>query len=165
MKHILSLTLLLAASMAGAQLEAIRTLTPEQGQEVRRPVEEKVFASTQKELPALEAELLEIFQSSETTLEGKQYACRMLRYCASEASVPVLAPELTNPELEETMNLALESGALAGKVSGAGGGGFMMLMVDPSDRIMLETALKTRPGHLLPFRFSAEGAQSWTATT
>jgi hypothetical protein len=34
--------------------------------------------------------LLEIFQSSDTTLEGKKYSCRILRYCASAISVPVL---------------------------------------------------------------------------
>jgi hypothetical protein len=72
MKCIAIISLLLTASMAGAQLEAIRTLTPDQGQDVRRPVEAKIFGSSQDELPALEAELLEIFQSSKTTLEGKQ---------------------------------------------------------------------------------------------
>ena len=57
MKRILTISLLLAASMAGAQLEAIRTLTPEQGQEVRRPVEAKVFGASSDALPALETEL------------------------------------------------------------------------------------------------------------
>ena len=80
MKRIITLCLLAAATLAHAQLDAIRTLTPEQGQEVRRPVEAEIFATPAGELPTLEAELLEIFQSPETTLEGKQYTCRMLRF-------------------------------------------------------------------------------------
>lgn len=74
-----------------------------------------------------------------------------------------LASGITNPELDDTMSAALDSGAIAGKVSGAGGGGFMMLMTDPSNRVKLENTLRQRKGRLLPFRFSAEGAESWTA--
>ena len=82
---------------------------------------------------------------------------------ASWQSKKKLAAGITNPELEETMDAALEAGAIAGKVSGAGGGGFMMLMTDPSNRVHLENVLRSRKGHLLPFRFSGEGAESWTA--
>ncbi len=82
---------------------------------------------------------------------------------ASWQSKKKLAAGITNPELEETMDAAIEAGAIAGKVSGAGGGGFMMLMTDPSNRIHLENVLRSRKGHLLPFRFSGEGAESWTA--
>ncbi|VGO17899.1 hypothetical protein PDESU_06501 [Pontiella desulfatans] len=109
MKRILTLSLLLAATAAHAQFDALRTLTPEQGQEVRRPIEAKLFGATLNELPALEKELLEIFQADGTTLEGKQYTCRMLRHCASEACVPVLAPELLNPELSEFVRRVFQS--------------------------------------------------------
>jgi HEAT repeat protein len=108
MKHLVTLCLLLATSMASAQLEALRTLTPEQGQEVRRPIEALIFGSTSAALSGHEAVLLEIFQSSETTLEGKKYSCRMLRHCASATSIPVLAPKLTDPELSHYVCLVLQ---------------------------------------------------------
>lgn len=108
MKHLFTLIALLSATLAHGQFEAIRTLTPEQGQEVRRPVEAKIFGSPAEELPALEAELLDIFQASNTTLEGKQYACRMLRFCASEACVPALGQELLNPELSQFVRLVFQ---------------------------------------------------------
>jgi len=108
MKRIITLHLLFLATVAHAQFDAIRTLQPDQGQEVKRPVEAKVFNSTAEELPALEKELLGIFQDSSTTLEGRQYTCRMLRFCASEACVPVLAPELTNPELSSFVRLVFQ---------------------------------------------------------
>ncbi|MCK4564466.1 MAG: HEAT repeat domain-containing protein, partial [Verrucomicrobia bacterium] len=108
MKHIAILSLLLAATAAHAQLDAIRTLTPTNSQATLRPIEAQVFAAPKAKLPALEKELLDIFQSSGTTLEGKQYACRMLRHCASEACVPVLAPQLTNPKLSSFVRLVFQ---------------------------------------------------------
>jgi D-glycero-alpha-D-manno-heptose-7-phosphate kinase len=73
-----------------------------------------------------------------------------------------LASSISNPELDETIAVARKAGALAGKISGAGGGGFMMFMVEPSQRLILERVLAVRGGRLLPFRFSFEGAESWT---
>lgn len=96
------------ASIAGAQLEALKTLTSEQGQEVRQPIEAKVFGTSPEKFQALEGELLEIFQSSETTLEGKQYICRLLVFCASDSCVPVLEKELLNPELSSFVRFVLQ---------------------------------------------------------
>ena len=101
MKYIAISSLLLAATVAHAQLDAIRTLTPTNNQTTLRPIEAQIFAVPQTEHSALEKELLEIFQSPTTTLAGKQYACRMLRHCASEACIPVLAPQLIDPKLSQ----------------------------------------------------------------
>lgn len=73
-----------------------------------------------------------------------------------------LASSISNPDLDETIEVARKAGAIAAKVSGAGGGGFMMLMVEPSRRLILERALAERGGRLVPFRFSPEGVESWT---
>jgi len=108
MKRIFLFSLLLVATVAPAQFDAIRTLTPTNGQEVLRPVEAQIFSAPQAEYPALETKLLEVFKSPETTLEGKQYTCRMLRFCASEACVPVLAPKLADPELSSFVRLVFQ---------------------------------------------------------
>ncbi len=108
MKQITTLCLLLTATLAHAQLDAIRTLTPTNNQTTYRALEAQIFAKTAEELPAIEKDLLDIFRSSGTTLEGKQYACRMLRYCASETCVPVLAPQLTNPKLSSFVRLVFQ---------------------------------------------------------
>ena len=73
-----------------------------------------------------------------------------------------LASSITSPDLDETLAAARRAGAIAGKVSGAGGGGFMMFVIEPSRRLVLERALTQRGGKLLPFRFSSEGVESWT---
>ena len=45
------------------------------------------------------------------------------------------AKTVSNPHIDEIYNAAIDAGALAGKVSGAGGGGFMMFFV-PTERRM-----------------------------
>ena len=52
-------------------------------------------------------------------------------------------------------------GVKGGKISGAGGGGYMMLLCDPDHLGPIEKALQEKPGHISRFRFSKDGAQSW----
>ncbi len=68
---------------------------------------------------------------------------------------------ISNTELEETINYALANGAEAVKVSGAGGGGFLMLYCDPMNRQKLINAMDKLPGKIYPVKFSKSGAESW----
>lgn len=43
-----------------------------------------------------------------------------------------MANNITNPIIQEAMDVAMAAGAKAGKVSGAGGGGFIMFVVEPT---------------------------------
>ena len=43
-----------------------------------------------------------------------------------------MANSITNPIIQEAMDVAMAAGAKAGKVSGAGGGGFIMFVVEPT---------------------------------
>jgi D-glycero-alpha-D-manno-heptose-7-phosphate kinase len=58
---------------------------------------------------------------------------------------------------------ALEKGAVAGKVSGAGGGGFMLFMVPLERRSDLIEELGRFGGRILNVTFTEEGATSWRA--
>ncbi len=49
---------------------------------------------------------------------------------------------VTNAKIDKIYNLATKSGAMAGKICGAGGGGFMVLMVSPQNRARLKKVLK-----------------------
>ena len=73
-----------------------------------------------------------------------------------------LASGISTPTVEKILDTAMHAGATAGKVSGAGGGGFVMLMVRPEQRLRVEHALSKCEGQCLPFRFSAEGVKSWS---
>ena len=72
-----------------------------------------------------------------------------------------MAGAITNETIQQAFDTAMASGAESGKVSGAGGGGFMMLVASPGRRSELESALAQLPGYLMPFRFTDNGVQSW----
>lgn len=71
------------------------------------------------------------------------------------------AASITNSMIDHIYDIAMQSGAYAGKVSGAGGGGFMMFMVDPVMRFKLINELKKQDGHVMNFHFTNEGTQGW----
>lgn len=68
---------------------------------------------------------------------------------------------ITNPAIDEVERLATAHGALATKVSGAGGGGFMMFVCDPADRMRLVRALSATSGAVYDAHFTHEGATAW----
>ena len=68
---------------------------------------------------------------------------------------------ITNSHLEKIYDLAIESGAHCGKISGAGGGGFMMLFVDPIKKLNVIKALSIFDGNFVNFHFVSAGASSW----
>jgi D-glycero-alpha-D-manno-heptose-7-phosphate kinase len=69
---------------------------------------------------------------------------------------------ISNPEIEAVFEAALRAGAHSGKVSGAGGGGFIMFMIDPSRREEIAAALRPFPGQIHRFQFASRGVESWT---
>ena len=72
-----------------------------------------------------------------------------------------MASSITNPMIQEAFDSALSAGAIAGKVSGAGGGGFIMFVVEPTQRKTVERALSKLEGRIVEFQFSDKGTQSW----
>ena len=59
------------------------------------------------------------------------------------------------------MDTALAAGAKAGKVSGAGGGGFIMFVVEPTRKKEVVNALEKLDGYVMPFNFTEGGAHGW----
>ena len=72
-----------------------------------------------------------------------------------------MAGAITNPVIQEAFDTAMAAGAVAGKVSGAGGGGFIMLMVPPTRKMAVVQALEGLPGQVVPFQFTERGAHAW----
>lgn len=69
---------------------------------------------------------------------------------------------ISNPHIEEMYQFAMEHGAQAAKISGAGGGGFMMLLCDPAKRYSLVRALRQTDGQVMLVSFTEKGSQAWT---
>jgi D-glycero-alpha-D-manno-heptose-7-phosphate kinase len=68
---------------------------------------------------------------------------------------------ITNSHIDDIYELAKKAGARAGKVSGAGGGGYMMFMVDPSRRMDVVRALKSIGPDVFNCHFTKYGTQGW----
>jgi D-glycero-alpha-D-manno-heptose-7-phosphate kinase len=71
---------------------------------------------------------------------------------------------ISNPHIDETIELAKEAGALGAKVSGAGGGGFIMCFVPPENRHKVIESIKDRGEWISNCHFSSEGSQCWTVS-
>lgn len=72
-----------------------------------------------------------------------------------------MASSITNKNIDGIYDAAIKAGAYGGKVSGAGGGGFMIFTVDPVKKINLINTLNSFSGRVLNFHFSDSGCQSW----
>jgi len=71
------------------------------------------------------------------------------------------ANAISSPRIEQLLELGLASGGLAGKVSGAGGGGFMFFLVHPENRRRLITALNQAGAQAGPVKFTEHGCETW----
>lgn len=72
-----------------------------------------------------------------------------------------MARSISNDAIENVFETALAAGAVAGKVSGAGGGGFAMFLVDPPRRVAVARALEALGGKVVEFCFTEGGCHGW----
>lgn len=73
-----------------------------------------------------------------------------------------MADGISNERIDALYDVAKAAGALGGKVSGAGGGGFMFFMTDPARRFAVQEALAEAGAELVNFSFVEEGMRSWS---
>lgn len=68
---------------------------------------------------------------------------------------------ISNQGIDRLMEIALNNGAWGGKVSGAGGGGFIMLFADPEYRYRLIESLNAAGGQASAVRLTFSGPETW----
>jgi D-glycero-alpha-D-manno-heptose-7-phosphate kinase len=68
---------------------------------------------------------------------------------------------ISNPLIEDIYLTAIQNGAIAGKISGAGGGGFMMFIVDPLRKLDVINALNKFDGKVQSIEFVDRGTKGW----
>jgi D-glycero-alpha-D-manno-heptose-7-phosphate kinase len=69
---------------------------------------------------------------------------------------------ISNEQIERMYNYIMSHGGKAAKISGAGGGGFMMILCDPARRYELTQALKNAEGRVMLAEFTEKGTEAWT---
>jgi len=67
--------------------------------------------------------------------------------------------KVTNPRIDQLYDLARRHGATGGKITGAGGGGFLLLYCEPSQQDALRSAMAGEGIHEMTLGFDFQGAQ------
>jgi D-glycero-alpha-D-manno-heptose-7-phosphate kinase len=80
---------------------------------------------------------------------------------AGWTSKRAMAQGISTGTIEDAMETAMAAGAEAGKVSGAGGGGFIMLLAPLERKRAVMTALQARGYRAETCRVTTEGAVAW----
>ena len=80
----------------------------------------------------------------------------------SWVSKKLTSKKISNQNLDYIYESAIKEGALAGKVSGAGGGGFMWFIVNPERKINVINKLNEIGGFVSNCKFTDKGCESWT---
>ena len=75
-----------------------------------------------------------------------------------------MAAQITNPLIDEIYDEAKRGGALGGKVSGAGGGGYMFFFCPGETRHGVTDRLQQMGVEVARFAFEANGVQTWETT-
>lgn len=73
-----------------------------------------------------------------------------------------MAKEISNNHLDTLYEAALATGATGGKISGAGGGGFMFFYCPGATKLRVSEALRQFGGQTKSFTFTAHGLTTWT---
>lgn len=79
----------------------------------------------------------------------------------SWASKKQTAASITNASIDAIYDAAISAGARAGKVSGAGGGGFMLFVTEPTRRPNVIRMLERFHGRVFTVCFTEQGAYTW----
>lgn len=104
----------------------------------------------------------EALRMKEALLRGDFRMLQEVMHSSWEAKKS-MASKIVSPKIDELYARALEAGAYCAKISGAGGGGFMMLLADPMRKDRVAEALQSceNSGVVYGCHFTDVGAQAW----
>ena len=71
-----------------------------------------------------------------------------------------ISTKISTPHIDELYSLALKHGALGGKITGAGGGGFLLLYCEPELQSDVREAMRQHDIQEMTFGFDMQGAQA-----
>lgn len=73
-----------------------------------------------------------------------------------------MAEGISNPMIEGIYNAAIKAGATGGKISGAGGGGFMIFYAPYNSKFKVIETLNKLGGRVMKYNFTEYGLTTWT---
>lgn len=119
-----------------------------------------VAASSTSSIEAMHELKRDAFRMKEALLKGDiQSMASILN--SSWAAKRRTAQAVSNSMIDALIDHAFAAGAKAAKISGAGGGGFVLFVVDPVRRLPLIRELEKLPGRILSCSFTKRGTEGW----
>ena len=73
-----------------------------------------------------------------------------------------MADQISNPQIDLLYEAACKAGATGGKISGAGGGGFLFFYCPGTQKLNVANALNAFEGSIQHFTFSPKGLTTWS---
>lgn len=120
-----------------------------------------VTSNNEKSIEAMHKLKEQAQQMKEAMLKGKlSLIGEILDYGFQQKKL--MAHNITNSSLDELYEIAKASGATGGKISGAGGGGFMIFYCPGNTRYAVIEALKQKNGNIMQYSFTTHGLETWT---
>lgn len=122
--------------------------------------EKKNLLDNQKSLHAMHEVKEDAICMKEALLKGdfKNFAKILGKSWEAKKRV---SENISNNEIDKIYDIAIKNGAYSGKVSGAGGGGFMFFMVEPINKLQLIKELNKQQGEVINFGFVKDGTRGW----
>ena len=68
---------------------------------------------------------------------------------------------ISNSTIDNYYSIALENGAIGGKLLGAGGGGHLLLFSNPKQKFKVMQELEKIGGRIINFHFNQNGLEVW----
>lgn len=119
-----------------------------------------VKAENEKSLEAMHHLKEQSVQMKEALLRGKiDQIGEILDYGFQQKKK--MAEGISNPQIEEVYEAVKKSGSTGGKISGAGGGGFMFFYCPLNTRHKVIETLRSFNGYTRSFEFTNQGYFSW----
>jgi D-glycero-alpha-D-manno-heptose-7-phosphate kinase len=123
-----------------------------------------VINNNQVAIEAMHQTKLHAYSMKEALLRGKISSMGEIMRQAWQQK-KLMASSISNGQIDILYDLAMSEGAFCGKISGAGGGGFMMFLVDPCKKLGLIRALQaSKSGEVYDCHFVRTGAEAWPAS-
>ena len=119
-----------------------------------------ISGGSAKSMDALHQLKADAFAMKEAVLTGnfRAFAESLNRGWAAKQQT---AANVSNDGIDRLFRVAMDAGALAGKVSGAGGGGFITFFIDPIARVRVIRALERQEGQVMTCSFTKRGTEGW----
>jgi D-glycero-alpha-D-manno-heptose-7-phosphate kinase len=136
------------------------TATSRESATIIKEQQSNVNANNSSSIEAMHQLKLQAAQMKEAVLKGKLDAIGTILNFGFEQKRK-MAKNISNPLMEEIYTTAKNAGATGGKISGAGGGGFMIFYCPGTTRYAVIKALEKYNGEVKNFTFVEKGLTSW----